>query len=66
MTSILFWTEEIYCNLFRSNSLGNEKHFVDFFLDFVNLDSILNFFKKKVTLIADVFLNLRILRNVVR
>ena len=30
-----------------------------FFLHFLNLDPILNIFKKKETLIADVFLNLR-------
>ena len=37
-----------------------------FFLDFRYLDSILNIFKKKATLIADVFLNLRTPKNVVR
>ena len=31
----------------------------NFFLYFINLDSILNFFKKKMTLLADEFLNLR-------
>ena len=34
--------------------------------DFLSLDSILNIFKKKMTLKADVFLNLRIPKNVVR
>ena len=37
-----------------------------FFLDFRYLDSILNIFKKKATLIADVFLNLRTPKNMVR
>ena len=37
-----------------------------FFSHFVNLDSNLNIFKKKLTLIADVFLNLRTPKNVVR
>ena len=58
MTSILFLTEAIYCNIFRCNYLRNEKNFRNFFLHFLNLDSILNIFKKKITLIADAFLNL--------
>ena len=40
--------------------------FVFFFFHFPNLYSILNILKKKMTLIADVFLNLRALNNVVR
>ena len=40
--------------------------FSKFFLHFVNLDSILNIFKKKMTLIADVFLNLGTPKDVVR
>ena len=59
MTSILFLIETIYCNIFRCNYLRNKKHFPNFFLHFRSLDSILQIFKKKMTLIADVFLNLR-------
>ena len=67
MTSILFLTEAICCNMFRCNYLRNEKLFVNFFfLKFLNLDSIWNIFKKKITLIADVFLNLQTAENVVR
>ena len=40
--------------------------FSKFFLHFVNLDSILNIFKKKITLIADVFYNLGSPKDVVR
>ena len=40
--------------------------FFFFFFHFPNLYSILNILKKKMTLIADVFLNLRALNNVVR
>ena len=40
--------------------------FFFFFLHFLNLDSILKIFRKKMTLIADVFLNLRTPKNVVR
>ena len=57
MTSILFLIETIYRNIFRSNYLRNEKYFLDFYLHFLNLDSIF---------IADVFLNLRTPKNVVR
>ena len=42
------------------------KHFVNFLLHFLNLDSIFNIFKKTMTLIADVFLNLRTPKNVLR
>ena len=38
----------------------------NFFLLFLNLDSILNISKKKMTLIAHVFLNLRTRKDVVR
>ena len=58
MTSIVFLTEVIYCNTFRCFYLRNEKYFRNFFLHFLNLDSILNIFKKKETLLGDVFLNL--------
>ena len=66
MTSILFLRETIYCNIFRCNYHRNKKLLPDFFLYFRNLDSILNIFKKKMTLIADAFLNLRTLKNLVR
>ena len=46
--------------------LSNENFFRNFFFRFVNLDSILNIFKKKMTLIAHVFLNLGTRKNVVR
>ena len=66
MTSILFLTEAIYWNIFKCNYLRNQKYFPNFFLHVRHLDSILNIFKKKMTLIADVFLNLRTPKNVVR
>ena len=77
MTSIVFLAEAFYCNIFRSNYLRDEKHFpifiylfiylfILFFLHFRNLYSIFNIFNKKMTLIANVFLNLRIPKNVVR
>ena len=47
MTSIFFLKETIYCHFFRRNDLTNEKSFLNSFLNFLNLDSILNFFKNK-------------------
>ena len=50
-----------------SQNLKNfTEFFFFFFFHFPNLYSILNILKKKMTLIADVFLNLRALNNVVR
>ena len=66
ITSTLFWKETIYSNIFRPNSLRNKKYCLNFFLHFLNLDSIFNIFERKVTLIADVFLNLRTKEDVVR
>ena len=62
MTSIVFLTEAISCNIFRCNYLRNEKYF----LYFQNSDWILNTFKKRMTLIVDVFFNLRTPKYVVR
>ena len=59
MTSILFLIETIYNNIFRRNYLRNEKHFLNFFQYFQNLDAIFNIFKQKMTVRADVFLKLR-------
>ena len=42
------------------------KIFSVFLLHFLNLESILNIFEKKMTLIADVFLNLGSPKNAVR
>ena len=66
MTSIVFSKEASYCKIFTGNDLRNEKHFLNFFLHFLNLDSILKLFKQEMTLIADVFLNWRTPYNVVR
>ena len=56
--SILFLTEAIYSKIFRNNYLRNEKYFLNFLLTLINLDLVLNIFKKK-TLTADVFFNLQ-------
>ena len=67
MKRILLLIETIYCNIFRCNYLWNEKLLLKFFFfaiskfkfKFENL-------KKKITVIADVFLNLQTRKNVVR
>ena len=66
MASILFLTEAIYYNVFRCNYLRNEELFPNFIFHCLNLDSILNILKKSMTLRADLFLNLRTPKNVVR
>ena len=66
MKSILFLIETIYSNIFRSNYLRMKKIFLIFLFNFRKLDSILNIFRKKLTLIADVFSNLGTPKNVVR
>ena len=68
MTSIFFLIDATYCNILRWNYVRNQKNVLNFFfLDFRYLDSILNIFKKKATLIADVFLKIMYFpKNVVR
>ena len=66
MTSILFWIEIILSNQFGRNYLKNKKFVPNFFLHFRNLHYILHIFKKKMTLIPDLFPKLRTRENVVR
>ena len=65
LTSNIFLTEAIYCNMFICNYLRNEKLFQNFFLHFLNLYSILKIFKKMMTLTAHVVLNLQTRKDVV-
>ena len=55
MTSILWLIEAILRNQFRYYYLKNKRVFVNFLLHFWNVHEILNIFKKRMTLIADVF-----------
>ena len=66
MTSILFLNEVIQDSQFRSNNLRDKKHFLNLFLHFCKLDQIFNIFKKRMTLIADVFPILPTLKYVVK
>ena len=58
MTSILLLTEGIYYNIWRYIYLRNERDILFFFLHFLDLDLLFKFSKKKMAVIADVFLNL--------
>ena len=66
ITSNLFLIKRIYSNIFRCNYLRNKKYLQVFFFNFLNLDSVLSNFKKKMSLIADVFSKLPSLKNVIR
>ena len=66
MKNNLFLIETIYCNIFRCKYLRIEKYFQNFFLYFLNLDSVLNISKKNIQLLVDLFLNLRTAKKVVR
>ena len=65
MTSILFLIEIIYSNIFRCNYL-KKKVFLYFVLAFSNFSFNFEHFQKKIILMADVFLNLRTPKNMVR
>ena len=64
--NILFLIDKIQSNIFRCTYQRNKKYFFNFFLNFLNLNSILMTFKKKMTLIADEFLSLRTWKYLVR
>ena len=66
VTSILFLIETSYCKIIWCNYLRKRKLFLNFFLHFRNFDSVLNILKRKMTLIADLFLNLWSQKKVVR
>ena len=66
MTILLFLTEVIIAT-FSDPIISKTKNFLKFFfMHFPILFSILNIFKKMMTLIAEVFLNLRTPKYVVR
>ena len=58
--------ETIFIKIFRWDYLRKKKIFLLSFLHFLNLDSILNIFKKKMTVIGDIFLNLGTPEKVVK
>ena len=66
MKIILLLIETIFIKIFRWDYLRKKKIFLLSFLHILNLDSILNIFKKKMTVIGDIFLNLGTPEKVVK
>ena len=66
ITSILFRIVVISRSLFIFKYLKNENYFVSFFFHLWNLHQILNIFKKKMIVIADVFPKLQTVKDLVR
>ena len=66
MTSILFGIVRICHSLFRGNYLKNEKVFLSFLFHFRNFQQILNIFKEKKVVIANVFPKLQNVKDLVR
>ena len=65
ITSILFRIVRIWCSLFKSSYLKNKKHFLVFLFHLWNLHQILNNFKKKNIVIANVFPKLATVQGLV-
>ena len=57
ITSILFRTLRISSSPFKCDYLKNKKHFISILLYLWNFHQILNFFRKKKIVIANVFRN---------
>ena len=55
ITSILFRIVRICCSLFKSSYLKNKRHFLGYLFKLWNIHQILNNFKQKKILIANVF-----------
>ena len=58
ITTILYRIVRIWRCLFKSSYPKNEKHFLGFLFHLWNIHQILNIFKKKKILIANIFPNL--------
>ena len=65
ITSILFQIVRICRSLFKSTYLKNKKHFLGFFFHLWNLHQILNIFKEKKIVIANVFPKLATVQGLV-
>ena len=66
MTNIVFGIVIICHSLFKGNYLKNEKVPLHFLFHFWNLHPIFNIFRKKKIVIANVFLKLQTLKDLVR
>ena len=58
MVSILFIIARIPDSEFKCNYVKNERLFLNFLFDFLNLYQILNIWKEKMMVIANIFPNL--------
>ena len=65
ITSILFRIVRICRSVFKSSYLKKKKHFLGFLFHWWNLRQILNNFKKKKTVIANVFPKLATVKDLV-
>ena len=65
MRSILFWIVRCCRSLFKCNYLKSEKSFLSFLFLLWNLHQILNIFKKKKVVIANVLPNLTTVKYLV-
>ena len=65
ITSILFGIVRFCRSLFKSSSLKKKKNFLSFLFHLWNLDQILNIFKEKKILIANVFGKLETVQGLV-
>ena len=63
MASILFKVVRICNSQFKCNYLKNEKHFLDFLFYFSIIDQILNTFKEKMIVIANLFTKLQTVKS---
>ena len=66
MASILFNIARICNSQFECKYLKIEKHFLNFLFHFWNVHQILNILKKKMMVLANVFLNLQTVKNFVK
>ena len=65
ITSILLRIVRTCCSPFKSTCLRNKKHFVGFLFHLWNLHELLNIFKQKKIVIADVFPKLTTVKGLV-
>ena len=66
MTSVLFGIVRICISQFKCLYLKNGKLFLKFFFDLWNIHQILNIFKKKMIVIAKLFLQLQTVKHLVK
>ena len=66
MTCILFRMVWICCFRFKWNYLKNEKEFLNFLINFLNLHPILNILKKNMIFIAIAFPKLQTMKGLIR